>query len=91
MLQLNVQKRKDPTGNVIVLPASLFYYPQGNIHSPNSFAFAGSGYYPGGGGIGHGPSNALFDEVKPLESPSSLASSATTDVWQMLISINLMR
>lgn len=66
-----MQKRKDPRGNVVVLPASLFYYPQGNYHPPNSFAFAGSGYYPGG--IANGPLNAQFDEVKPSDPPLSVA------------------
>lgn len=72
MLQLNVQKRKDSRDNVIVLPASFFYYPQGNYHSPNSFAFAGSGYYPGG--IGNGPLNTQFDEAKPLDPSLAIAS-----------------
>lgn len=77
VLQLNVQKRKDPRGDFIVLPASLFY---GNYHSPNSFAFAGSGYYPNG--FGNGPLNTQFDDAKPLddEKPSLALASATTNV-----------
>lgn len=78
VLSLNVQKRKDPRGDVIILPASLFYH--GNLHSPNSFAFAGSGYYPNG--FGNGPFNNQFDDAKPLddEKPSLALASATTNV-----------
>lgn len=77
VLSLNVQKHKEPRGNVIVLPASLFYYPPGGHNSPNSFAFAGSGYYPPG--LGNSPFNTQFDEAKPLD-PTLAVASATTNV-----------